>query len=132
MTQRNPIALPGATDTARPAPLLQQCSADFATNAPRRAQDHRDDAHLVPYSQPTGSSIREPLYGAAADAVREQLHNPAELATAIRVGQRMLDAYGMVDGADLFAYAQAHGGLTEALRILLRSLGAPVNAEVTE
>ncbi|MFC4500645.1 MULTISPECIES: hypothetical protein [Streptomyces] len=48
----------------------------------------------------------------------------AELETAIRVAQRMLDAYGDPTGFDVFAYAQAHGGLTEALRILLRALGA--------
>lgn len=46
-----------------------------------------------------------------------------ELAIAIHVGQQMLAAYGKVDG-DVFAYAQAHGGLAEALRILLRVLDA--------
>jgi hypothetical protein len=53
--------------------------------------------------------------------------NPAEpddLAVAIRVGQYMLGKYGTVDSSDIFAYAQAHGGLTEALRILLRALSA--------
>lgn len=49
--------------------------------------------------------------------------DPSELAAAIRVGQKMLARYGTVDSGDIFAYAQAHGGLTEALRILLRALG---------
>lgn len=49
--------------------------------------------------------------------------DPSELAIAIRVGQQMLAAYGTVDSGDIFAYAQAHGGLTEALRILLRAHG---------
>lgn len=43
------------------------------------------------------------------------------LDSALRVGQRMLAAYGDSNGYDIFAYAQAHGGLTEALRILLRA-----------
>ncbi|MDX3747477.1 hypothetical protein [Streptomyces sp. AK08-02] len=54
---------------------------------------------------------------------------PSDLDVAIRVGQKMLDAYGTVDSGDIFAYAQAHGALTESLRILLRALGAePVAA----
>jgi hypothetical protein len=48
---------------------------------------------------------------------------PSDLDVAIRVAQRMLAAYGTVDG-DIFAYAQAHGALTEALRIMLRAHGA--------
>ncbi|MEU0069519.1 hypothetical protein ABZ027_08240 [Streptomyces sp. NPDC006332] len=52
------------------------------------------------------------------------LPDPRELDTAIRVGQKMLDRYGTVEGADVFAYVEAHGGITEALRILLRTLGA--------
>ncbi|MFF1743889.1 hypothetical protein [Streptomyces mirabilis] len=53
---------------------------------------------------------------------------PGDLAVAIRVGQYMLGKYGTVDGSDIFAYAQAHGGLTEALRILLRALDAEPDA----
>ncbi|MET9965434.1 hypothetical protein ABZZ80_05785 [Streptomyces sp. NPDC006356] len=70
-------------------------------------------------------NVAEPLYGAAALAVRDQLREPADLTVAIRVAQRMLTVYG--DSStfpDVFAYAQAHGGLTEALRILLRACGA--------
>ncbi|MEH0520547.1 hypothetical protein QBA38_16185 [Streptomyces stelliscabiei] len=48
---------------------------------------------------------------------------PSDLATAISVGQRMLAAYGDPSGYDIYAYAQAHGGLAEALRIILRALG---------
>lgn len=48
---------------------------------------------------------------------------PSDLAVAIRVGQKMLAAYGDPSGYDIFAFAQAHGGLAEALRILLRAHG---------
>ncbi|NEC92177.1 hypothetical protein G3I71_41870 [Streptomyces sp. SID12501] len=54
------------------------------------------------------------------------LSEPSDLAVAVRVGQKMLARYGAVDSGDIFAYAQAHGGLTEALRILLRAVGAEV------
>lgn len=54
---------------------------------------------------------------------------PSDLAAAIHVGQRMLAFYGDTSGYDIYAYAQAHGGLTEALRILLRALDA--EAQVT-
>lgn len=50
--------------------------------------------------------------------------DPSDLAVAIRVGQHMLARYGTVGLGDIHAYAEAHGGLTEALRILLRALGA--------
>ncbi|MFF7290688.1 hypothetical protein [Streptomyces griseorubiginosus] len=113
MTQSDPIA-PRPSAGQGVAALLQQCAEDY-----KGAKSSR-------------TSVREPLWGDAADAVRDQLSAPTGLDTAIRVGQRMLDAYSVVDSADLFAYAQAHGGLTEALRILLRALGAPVTAEVTE
>ncbi|MFE5079942.1 hypothetical protein [Streptomyces mirabilis] len=52
---------------------------------------------------------------------------PSNLASAVSVAQKMLAAYGTVDSADsadIFAYAQAHGALTESLRIILRALGA--------
>ena len=51
-------------------------------------------------------------------------HEPSDLDVAILVGQKMLARYGDATGNDVFAYAQAHGGLTEALRILLRALDA--------
>ncbi|WP_019072414.1 hypothetical protein [Streptomyces hokutonensis] len=50
--------------------------------------------------------------------------DPSDLAVAIRVGQHMLARYGAVGLGDIHAYAEAHGGLTEALRILLRALDA--------
>lgn len=53
-----------------------------------------------------------------------QATDARELAIAVHVGQEMLAAYGTVAGNDVFAYAQAHGGLVEALRILLRAVGA--------
>lgn len=68
--------------------------------------------------------VNQPLYGAAADAIRDQLREPADLDVAIRVAQRMLTAYGQPAYGDACAVAQAHGALTESLRILLRALGA--------
>ncbi|MGJ5897986.1 hypothetical protein ACSCBZ_39470 [Streptomyces niveiscabiei] len=48
----------------------------------------------------------------------------SEILTAVRVAQRMLDTYGDSSGNDIYAYAEAHGALTEALRILLRAVDA--------
>ncbi|MGW1669035.1 hypothetical protein [Streptomyces sp. NPDC002324] len=55
---------------------------------------------------------------------------PTDLAVAIRVGQKMLAVYGDTSGFDVFAFAQAHGGLAEALRILLRALDAEADGEL--
>lgn len=49
---------------------------------------------------------------------------PSDLAVAARVAQLLLDEHQLVDHRDLFALNRAHGALTEALRILLRSIGA--------
>ncbi|MFE0720225.1 hypothetical protein ACFW23_04635 [Streptomyces rochei] len=68
-------------------------------------------------------NMREPLYGAAAVALRDQLRQLPKLRVATHVAQRMLDEYGTVD-ANLLDYARAHGALTEALRLLLRALDA--------
>lgn len=111
MTQRNPIA-PRPPVGQGVAALLQQCAADY-----KGAELSR-------------TSVREPLWGVAADTVRDQLREPTDLATAIGIGQRMLDVYGTVDSGDITAYTQAHGGLTEALRVLLRALGAPVGEQL--
>lgn len=73
-------------------------------------------------------NVRQPLYGAAAVAVRDQLQQLPALRTAIHVARRMLDEYGTVD-ADLLAYARAHGALSESLRILLRALDAETEAD---
>ncbi|MGW0417520.1 hypothetical protein [Streptomyces sp. NPDC003015] len=60
----------------------------------------------------------------------DQSTEPSDLATAIRVGRRMLAHYGDASGFDVFDYTQAHGGLTEALRILLRALDTePANPD---
>ena len=77
--------------------------------------------HFARTERAASSPVDEPLYGHAALAVRDQLAESSDLAVATRVAQRMLDIYGTVDG-DIYAYAQAHGGLTEALRLLLRAL----------
>ena len=70
-------------------------------------------------------SIRQPLYGQAADQVREQLRaEPSDLAVAVSVAQQMLAAYAHVDYGNPGAVAQAHGAIRESLRILLHTLGA--------
>jgi hypothetical protein len=45
-----------------------------------------------------------------------------ELEAAVAVARRMLAHYGTVDGSSIYAYTQAHGALSESLRILLRAL----------
>lgn len=71
------------------------------------AMPQRDHAHPV----------HQPLYGAAADQVRDQLREPSDLEVAIRVAQQLLDSDQVLS-------------LREALRILLRALGAePVDEE---
>ena len=47
-----------------------------------------------------------------------------ELEIAVRVAQKMLAAYGDSSGFGEHGYAQAHGALSESLRILLRALDA--------
>ncbi|MFF4823157.1 hypothetical protein ACFY20_08980 [Streptomyces sp. NPDC001312] len=69
-------------------------------------------------------TAREPLYGSAADAVRDQLREQSELSVAVSVARDMLATYADVDHGDIFALNQAHGAIREALRILLRALGA--------
>lgn len=66
--------------------------------------------------------IREPLYGAAADRVRDRLREPSNTDVAARVGRRLLFDYARVDHSDVFALNQAYGAITEALRILLRAV----------
>ncbi len=81
-----------------------------------------DHQHL---SAPESAQInpREPLHGAAALAVRDQLREPSALDSAVRVAREMLAAYGATDYADHAAVAQAFGATRESLRILLRALG---------
>ncbi|MEU3161385.1 hypothetical protein ABZ753_28750 [Streptomyces griseoincarnatus] len=88
-----------------------------------------DHQHL---SAPESAQInpREPLHGAAALAVRDQLRAPSELDSAVRVAREMLAAYGSTDYADHAAVAQAFGATRESLRILLRALGVePVDEQ---
>jgi len=56
--------------------------------------------------------------------------NSADLDVAISVGKQMLAIYGDTDGRDIYAYVQAHGALSESLRILLRALGAEPDGHV--
>lgn len=73
---------------------------------------------------PASHPVREPLHGTIADRIRDQLREPTDLDVAIRIGQRMLDRYGTVDGSSIYDYIAAHSGLAESLRILLRALDA--------
>ncbi|MBZ6250368.1 hypothetical protein KVH27_18530 [Streptomyces olivaceus] len=80
----------------RVAALHQQADADYASTA-----------HL-----------RRPP---AALDLRDQL--PTDLQVAVSVARQMLNAYGDSSKlTDVFAHAQAHGALTESLRILLRAV----------
>jgi hypothetical protein len=60
---------------------------------------------------PASHPVREPLYGAAADRIRDQLREPTDLDVAISVAQQLLDSDQVLS-------------LREALRLLLRALGA--------
>lgn len=49
---------------------------------------------------------------------------PSDLTVAVRVAQKMLAAYSDTSNFSEFGYAQAHGALSESIRIMLRALGA--------
>lgn len=87
--------------------LHQLCRADYA-----KGQSQRAAAELAP------------TYATAALALLGQVAVPSDLAVAIRVAQKMLAAYGDTSNFGEFGYAQAHGALSESLRILLRAVGA--------
>ncbi|MBD0838809.1 hypothetical protein [Streptomyces sp. TRM68416] len=79
----------------------------------------------MPAAPSSNIPVDEPLYSQAANRIRDQLREPADLQVAVRIGQRMLDAYDdSSNRADVFAYAQAYGATREALRLLLRALDA--------
>jgi hypothetical protein len=81
-----------------------------------------DHQHLsAPENAPSSDDRR---LVAAGYVRRAPSHHPVtgELDVAIRVGRRMLAHYGTVDSGNIFDYAEAHGGLAEALRILLLAL----------
>jgi hypothetical protein len=69
------------------------------------------------------TDIREPLYGPAADQLRDQLREPTDLHVAIGVAQKILARYGD-SRATGFSYPAAFGATHEALRLLLRALDA--------
>ncbi|QFZ73986.1 hypothetical protein GFH48_12680 [Streptomyces fagopyri] len=72
------------------------------------------------------TSIREPLHGAEADAVREQLREPSNLTISVNVARLLLAQHEQVDHRDLYAVNRAHGALAEALRLVLRAVDAEV------
>jgi hypothetical protein len=47
MTDLSMPATTGTTSTSRVAELHRLCNQDYASNAARRAQDRRNDAHLI-------------------------------------------------------------------------------------
>lgn len=101
---------PGAPASS-PTPvteLLALCAADYQAAAPQRTADHRDDTHLVPYTP-------APVTGHAS---RQAVPEPTDLQVAIRVAQQLLDSDQVLS-------------LREALRLLLRALGAePVDEDM--
>jgi hypothetical protein len=90
----------GAASSARLAELHRLCDRDYG-------KGQAEQAAAQPF----------PPYTPFATAVE-----PSDLAVAIRIAQKMLARYGDTSDFDVFDYAQAHGGLAEALRILLRAL----------
>ncbi|MEU0427899.1 hypothetical protein ABZ235_30695 [Streptomyces canus] len=92
----------GAASSARLAALHQQCDEDYAKGQAQRATAGR-------WLPTAAAPLLPPMTG--------------ELDSAITIAQKVLAAYGTVEGG-LSAYSQAHGGITEALRILLRALNA--------
>jgi 4-hydroxy-3-methylbut-2-en-1-yl diphosphate synthase IspG/GcpE len=83
-------------------------------------------------SAPTSAPINvvEPLYGQAADTIRDQLREPSDLEVAISVAQLLLADYGD-SSRDGFSYPEAYGALRESLRLLLRALGAETVTDAT-
>jgi len=77
------------------------------------AMPQRDHAHPV----------HRPLYGAAADQVRDQLREPSDLEVAIHVARLTL-AEATPRATDIAGIIRADAGARECLRILLRALGA--------
>lgn len=70
------------------------------------------------------SDVRQPLYGAAARLVRDQLREPSDLDTAVAVAGQLLADYGDAKPTDLGAVNQALGAVSEALRLVLRAVAA--------
>ncbi|MEU8717500.1 hypothetical protein [Streptomyces sp. NPDC048663] len=96
--------------TPRVAELHRLAEEDYAKGRSERAAAHHPLPAYTPFA--TASAITPPPA-------------PTDLDIAIHVAQQMLATYGDASTlGDIFAFAQAHGGLTEALRILLRALGA--------
>lgn len=57
-------------------------------------------------------------------SIPEPVSQNIDLDVAIRVAQKMLAAYSDTSNFGEFGYAQAHGALSESIRLLLRALGA--------
>ncbi|MFF7067331.1 hypothetical protein [Streptomyces pseudovenezuelae] len=92
----------GAASSDRLSALHKQCDEDYAKGQAQRATAGR-------WLPTTVAPLLPPMTG--------------ELDAAISIAQKVLAAYGTVEGG-IHDWAQAHGGITEALRILLRALNA--------
>ncbi|MDX3839026.1 hypothetical protein [Streptomyces europaeiscabiei] len=90
------------------ATLHSLCRDEYRGNAPRRRLDHVDAGVRV----------------VTDDTPERAPGEPSDLAVAIRLAQLTLSSTATADHGDPTTMAQAHGSLTEALRILLRALDA--------
>lgn len=72
----------------------------------------------------TGRKQNEQAPTTPVGALPPTAPEPSDLDVAIRVAQQMLGDYADVDHGNIFALNQAHGAIREALRILLRAVGA--------
>jgi hypothetical protein len=89
-----------------------------AASSERVAELHRLCAEDYAAANANRQPVREPLWGAAADTIRDQLHEPTDLDSAIRVAQQLLDSDQILP-------------LREALRLLLRALGVAARPAIT-
>lgn len=99
--------VPASSASTSLAELHQLCRADYTQGQSQRATP-----------TPAQSYTAAPL--AAPGPVTEHV----DLTVAIGVAQKMLTAYSDTSTFGEFGYAQAHGALSESLRLLLRALGA--------
>lgn len=90
------------------ATLHRLCRDECRGGAARRSLTHLDAGVRV----------------VADDTPQRQPDEPSDLAVAIRLAQLTLSSTATADHGDPTTMAQAHGSLTEALRILLRALDA--------
>jgi len=99
---------------ARVAELHRLADADYASTARRRAAN---PTWPVAPAASRNTTVAEPLYGAAAIDIRDQLREPTDLQVAVDVAHQLLDSNSVPS-------------LREALRLLLRAIGAETTTTV--